>query len=108
MGKSDIKPVELTKRAIKDLNKIKSFNRELLGEEKAVEIIAILFKRMSMLESTTVDLTNIGAVDEYFSHLKYEYRKLLEDYYKITYRIGKEKIYIIRVFDTRQHPNKNK
>ncbi len=108
MKKNFIKPVELTKRAIKDLNKIKSFNKKLLGEEKAEEIIDGIFERLALLENTNINLTKIGAIDEQFSHLKHRYRKLIHAYHKITYREGETKIYIVRVFDTRQHPNKNK
>jgi len=50
----------------------------------------------------------IGAVDGDFAHLKYEYRKLISHHCKITYRAGRTKIFIVRVFDTRQHPDKNK
>ncbi|GGE19117.1 hypothetical protein GCM10010831_20340 [Psychroflexus salis] len=50
----------------------------------------------------------MGALDDNFSHLKHEYRKLIIQHCKITYREGNSKIYVIRIFDTRQNPNKNK
>lgn len=103
-----IKPVELTARAIKDLNKIKDFNTELYGEIKAQEITDTIFKRLEILGNPDVDLTGVGTIDTAFSHLKHQYCKLILPHYKITYREGKVKIYVIRVFDTRQHPNKNK
>ena len=102
------KTVELTSRAIKDLNKIKSFNKDLLGEEKAKLIIDKIFNHIQILESSNIDLKKVGAIDKSFSKLKRTYRKLILDYYKITYREGKTKMYIVRVFDTRQSPNKNK
>lgn len=105
---NNIKPVELTKRAVKDLSKIKTFNTTLFGEKKAEKIIDILFDRMKILQNLTTDFSKIGAIDEDFSHLKHKYRKLIEHHCKITYREGKTKIFIVRVFDTRQHPNKNK
>ena len=108
MDKHLVKSVELTKRAIKDLNKIKAFNKKLLGEIKAQEIIDKIFERLSVLENSTIDLKKIGAIDKDFSHLKHQYRKLFQDYYKMTYREGRTKMFVIRVFDTRQHPNKNK
>jgi len=108
LGNHIIKPVDLTKRAIKDLNKIKSFNLKLIGEEKAESIIDEIFDTFSILENKNIDLKKIGAVDNEFLHLKQEYRKLFYQYYKITYREGKTNIYIIRVFDMRQNPNKNK
>ncbi|MBI9036184.1 MAG: hypothetical protein JEZ03_17120 [Bacteroidales bacterium] len=52
----------------------------------------------------------MGAYDEEFKHLKRQYKKLIEHYIKITYRqsFSKSIVYINRVFDTRQNPNKNK
>ena len=102
------KIVELTSRAIKDLNKIKSFNKALFGEEKAEFIIDKIFSHLKILESPNIDLKKVGGIDESFLKLKRTYRNLFLDYYKITYREGKTKIYIVRVFDTRQNPNKNK
>jgi plasmid stabilization system protein ParE len=100
--------VELTLRALKDLQKIRGFNDVLYGVPKSKEIINTIFKTIEILEIPDFDFTKIGAIDEDFVHLKYEYRKLIEHHYKITYRKAKDKIYVVRVFDTRQNPNKNK
>lgn len=103
-----IKPVEWTSRATKDLEKITRFYIELYGHSKARQIATELRQSTEVLEHEDVDTSKIGAIDDVFTHLKYNYRKLLQHHCKITYRIGKAKIYIVRVFDTRQHPNKNK
>ncbi len=100
--------VELTSRALKDLQKIRLFNDELYNESKSREIISAIFQRIETLESAIVDFTEIGLIDEDFVHLKYEYRKLIEEHYKITFRKGKKNIYIVRIFDTRQNPLKNR
>lgn len=100
--------VELTSRALKDLQKIRRFNDVLYGIPKSKEIINTLFEIMEILENPDFDFTKIGAIDEDFAHLKYEYRKLIESHYKITFRKARTKIYVVRVFDTRQNPNKNK
>jgi plasmid stabilization system protein ParE len=100
--------VELTSRALKDLQKIRGFNDLLYGVPKSKEIISTIFKTIEILEISDFDFTEIGSIDEDFVHLKYEYRKLIESHYKITYRKAKSKIYVVRVFDTRQNPNKNK
>lgn len=100
--------VEFTTRALKDLQKIRGFNDILYGVPKSKEIINTIFKTIEILESPVFNFTEIGSVDEDFTHLKYEYRKLIETHYKITYRKAKSKIYVVRVFDTRQNPNKNK
>ena len=102
-----IKLVELTTRAINDLRKFKTFYHKSYGAEKAQEIIDIIFERMQMLETPDINLSKMGSIDEEFSHLKREYRKLTEHHCKITYRIGKTKIYVVRIFDTRQNPKKN-
>ncbi len=102
-----IKPVEWTTRATKDLEKATKFYIDLYGKQKARDIATSIREKTETLENSRIDLTKIGAIDEAFSHLKYAYRKLLLEHCKITYREGKKKIYIVRVFDTRQNPNRN-
>jgi len=103
-----IKPVFWTTRATKDLEKITRFNALLYGFEKAIQIALELQKSTEILENPTYDFIEIGAIDSEFTHLKRNYRKLISEHCKITYRKGKAKIYINRLFDTRQNPNKNK
>lgn len=100
-----IKPVFWTNRAQKDLDKIIRFNAKLFDVNKAIAIAQSIQQSTEILENP--DFTKLGAVDEDFVHLKYQYRKIFEHHCKLTYREGKTKIYIVRVFDTRQHPNKN-
>jgi len=103
-----VKAITWTKRALKDLNRITIFISKSIGKEKALDIAHKIIDVPNILENPEFDFQNIGSIDESFSHLKNEYRKLFYFDYKITYRNGKTKIYITRVFDTRQHPNKNK
>jgi hypothetical protein len=103
-----IKLVEFTTRAKKDLLKLEKFNDELYGKEKSNIILKNLLYKLEILENPNADLTKIGVIDTSFNHLKRTYRKLIVNYCKITYRVGKTKIYIVRVFDTRQNPFKNK
>lgn len=100
--------VQLTSRALKDLQKVRGFNDLLYGVSKSKEMINTIFETIEILENPDVDFTEIGAIDEDFVHLKYDYRKLITSHYKITYRKNKSKIYVVRIFDTRQNPNKNK
>ena len=100
--------VQLTSRALKDLQKVRGFNDLLYGVSKSKKIINTIFETIEILENPDVDFTEIGAIDEDFVHLKYDYRKLITSHYKITYRKNKSKIYVVRIFDTRQNPNKNK
>ena len=103
-----IKPVYFTSRSLKDLEKITKLNIVLLGFEKAISISNNLIVSVEVLENQLYDFSKIGSVDSEFIHLKRSYRKLINGYYKITYREGIDKIYINRIFDTRQNPNKNK
>ena len=103
-----IKPVFWTTRAIKDLEKITRFNITFYGFKKAIEIATKLRKSTEILENPRYDFSKIGAVDLEFTHLRRNYRKLIEGHCKITYRDGKTKVYINRIFDTRQNPTKNK
>lgn len=103
-----IKPLEWTTRALNDLNKIHEFNSEIFGSQKAEVISDSIISKAEHLENPDFDYTAIGAIDESFSHLKYKYRKLIQGHYKITYREGRKAIYINRIFDTRQNPNKNR
>jgi len=103
----EVKPVKWTRRALKDLSKITVFNAKTIGKEKALKTAHKLIDAPKILENVEYDFKNIGTVDESFSHLKYEYRKIFYQNYRIKYRNGKTKIYITRVFDMRQNPRKN-
>ena len=100
------KPVFWTARAIKDLEKVTRFNARLFGFKKAIEIALEIRQYTEILEAESFN--KIGSVDEYFLHLAWDYKKLICHHCKITYREGKSKIYINRIFDTRQNPAKNK
>lgn len=84
------------------------FNTELLGEEKAFEIIQNVLKRVVSLADPR--FVRMGPADEDFKHMKRSYKKLIEGHIRITYRLSASKpiVYINRVFDSRQHPSKNR
>lgn len=100
------KPVFWTDRAVNDLEKVIRFNIKLFGFNKSIEIATEIQEATEILAFH--EFNKIGSIDEDFTHLKFEYRKLIHHHCKITYREGKEKIYINRIFDTRQNPAKNK
>lgn len=58
---------------------------------KRKKLFLTLKKQTSILENPKFDFSEMGMVDDEFSHLKYEYRKLIHGYHKITYRVGKTK-----------------
>ncbi len=93
-----------TTRSKRDLAKILSFNTDLFNLKKAKEIAY----KIEDCTKVLIRFPKIGAIDNEFLHLKINYRKIFQHHCKITYRVGKNKIFIIRVFDMRQHPNKNR
>ncbi len=103
-----IKPVFWTKRSSKDLEKIVRFNNKQKGKEKSREIAYNIRKSTEQLENPEYDFMSIGTIDDQFAHLKRQYRKIFAEGCKITYREGKDKIFITRVFDQKQRPSKNK
>ena len=102
-----IKQVIWTSRASKDLRQITSFYSKLYGWDKALDIAFQIRKETEIFENSEIDINSIGAPDEFFKHLKRDYRKYIFHHCKITYRVGNDTIYIVRVFDTRQNPSKN-
>lgn len=70
-----IKPVFWTNRAVKDLQKVTRFNSKLFGFNKAIEIAIEIQEGTEILESS--DFNKISSIDEDFTHLKFEYRKLI-------------------------------
>ncbi len=102
------KEIVWTKRALSDLRKIYDFNTDIQGEDKAHELISNIVDRIEILQNEK--FTSIGSLDDSFKHLKRDYRKLIEGHHKVTYRqsLDQSKIYINRIFDTRQNPFKNR
>ena len=100
--------INWTSRATKDLRKVYNFYTELINEEKSFELILKILERVDFLSDKR--FVKMGPIDEEFKHLKREYKKLIEGDIKITYRLSTTEpvVYINRVFDTRQHPNKNR
>ncbi|WP_462316896.1 type II toxin-antitoxin system RelE/ParE family toxin [Marinilabilia sp.] len=99
--------IKWTNRAKKDLRKVYNFYSETINEDKSIEIITSLLNKIDIL--TNEAMVKIGTNDKEFSHLKRNYKKLIEENIKITYRINKQecKVFIVRVFDTRQKATKN-
>ena len=51
--------VQLTSRALKDLQKVRGFNDLLYGVSKSKEIINTIFETIEILENPDVDFTEI-------------------------------------------------
>jgi len=70
--------------------------------DKVEEIRSNLFSRTK----TLLDHPNLGQIEENFSHLKLNHRRLIEGSYKIIYRVDGDVIHVTDFFDTREHPSK--
>ncbi|MEN1785281.1 MAG: type II toxin-antitoxin system RelE/ParE family toxin [Bacteroidota bacterium] len=79
----NINPVLWTSRATKDLKKITFFYIDIYGKQKARAIATSIKKTVEILETTQSNLTAIGMIDESFTHLKREYRKIVDHHCKI-------------------------
>ena len=75
-----------------------------MPESKAWELVEHLY---DFTETQLKKRIDIGMPDLQFAHLGYDYKKLIQGRYKITYRIEQKTKFVLRVFDQRQHPDKN-
>lgn len=91
-----------TETAKNDLQNIFFFLKTEIPENKAQNIIIQIVNKVNILENMPL----IGRKEPKFSGLKKEYRRLIESHYKIIYHTFSDNIYINRVFDSRQNPNK--
>lgn len=91
-------------RALKDLDQIFKFYLELASFEVAQKVTVKLATKAQILES----YPELGAFERYDLILPFEYRSLIEEEYKIIYRLIPEAkcILISRVFGTRRDPRK--
>ena len=99
------KEIIWTKTAIKDLNKIYEFNTPVFGEEKSFNFIVHLIEEVNLLEDGYIA---IGARYRSKRYPELDYRKLVSSHYLIIYRAKGKKVYINKIFDTRQNPKKLK
>ena len=97
-----LKEVVWTNKAFKDLQSI--YNLIAKDSKKAAKkVVASILDREEQLKTQPTS----GTVEKRLK-LKKEYRFLLQSHYKIIYREGKTNLYVIKVFDTRQNPDKLK
>ena len=93
-----------TERAESDLKTIYEFNCDTIGEAKAWDLVLELERFISETLSQTMD---VSMPDFQFFHLSSDYRKILKGRHKVTFVERGGKKIILRIFDSRQHPDKN-
>jgi len=99
-----VKSIIWTIPAKTDLQKIYSFLTEVseIIADKQIERI------LNKTEHLITGFKAIGQKEPLLNEMKFIYRYLVQDNYKIIYRYTEDEIIVIRVFDTRQNPLKIK
>jgi len=95
-----------TDQSIDSLEESLTFSIEEQGleTEKAASIKGQLFDRADSLALNP----NKGQREEYLQHLQEDHRRIIENHFKIIYKIEGESIYITDFFDSRQDSEKMK
>jgi len=91
-----------TETAKNDLKNIFNFIKSEININKAQLIVFQIIDETSVLQN----MPEAGQKEPKFERFKNEYRRLIFKHYKIVYQISAELVYINRVFDSRQNPNK--
>lgn len=93
--------VIFTEQAFRGLEEAMAFIADKVSEQKLTEISSRILNRTDELKTHPYQ----GQQEQYLSHLSSDYRRLIEGHYKIIYRIEKNTVYIIDIFDSRQDPD---
>jgi plasmid stabilization system protein ParE len=94
----------ITDFAAKKIEEIYFYYAQEASLRVADRLIKSIFEKINSLKKAPL----IGSPDEYLALLKKGHRKIYLSHYKIVYRIKGELIYVTDVFDSRQHPAKQK
>lgn len=98
------KEIIWTNQSKNDLKKIYEFNIDVIGEEKAFELIQKIIDRTTLLSRPITGGTR------YSSHKRPDisYQKLIFKNHLIIFREKDNLVYINKIFDCRQNPKKLK
>jgi plasmid stabilization system protein ParE len=98
------KSVEIiwTMKSKSDLKQIYTQLCTQIPEEKVFEVVQRIITKVDML----AEMPEMGQRETLLAKLKKVYRRLVESHYKIIYNFTDDTIYINRIFDSRQNPNK--
>ncbi len=99
-----IRAVVWADRSKSDLKRIFTFNKELHGFDKASSIVNDL---INDIEAELIGKLDVSVKDQEFSHLD-DCKKIFNGHHKISFVSRGNIASIIRVFDMRQHPDKNR
>lgn len=93
-----------THEALADTKTIYEFYKSEVSLRVAKGLKSKIFSSVKNLQKQT----RKGQIEELLLHKKEEYRYLVTGHYKVIYKITKEEIYIMKVFDCRRNPKKIK
>lgn len=96
------KELDWSEPAKEDLNAIWEYYEVLIGFEKAEERIDRFFEKAEGL----IQFPEMGAVEHEYTNAFITVRYLLEGHFKIYYKVEGQVVKILRVFDTRQNPDR--
>ena len=102
METSEEREVVWTRAALSDLRAIYEFNISLLGEEKAFELVDLIRQKADMLYQPVIGSTRFISR----RHPERNYQKLVIAPYILIFRQIGQVIFVNRIFDSRQDPNK--
>ena len=88
-------------RSLKDLEGAYDLLAENSAQAASRTVEAIL-ERVTQLEK----FPESGPIELSLAHHKKAHRYLVSGHHKIIYRVEQQAVFIVRVFDTRQHPKK--
>ena len=93
-----------TDQSLESLKEALEFIAPKITQEKLIEI------RDRILDKADTLVTNPygGQEEPYLAHLQLSHRRIIENHFKIIYRVVGDYIYITDIFDSRQDPAKMK
>lgn len=102
MEESEKREVVWTRAAQTDLKAIYEFNIPLQGEDRAFELVELIRQKADVLYQPIIGSTRFISP----RHPERNYQKLVIAPYILIYRQIGEVIFVNRIFDSRQDPNK--
>lgn len=94
--------IVFSSKATDELFAIREYFKDVGRDKYGKTLTRKIVEKASSLKS----FPNLGKVDETMNEYGFEHRFLIEGNYKILYRVQGDEIRIVKVFDTRQDPEK--
>ncbi len=91
-----------TRPAMENLHSICDFCKKRKDAATARKLRKAIFDKVENL----VKFPALGQKEQSLFHQNKEYRSLLHGNFKIIYRVEDQNIFMVRIFDTRQNPDK--